>query len=114
MLRDLKVFQKTYDMFLYLHTILKKFPKSERFTLVQRIENAALDVLQAIIQANHDSLRKDSLTLASVELEKLRIFIRLSKDMKFISIQEYEMLSQFTTEIGRMIGGWIKSEKSVL
>ena len=111
MLRDLKVFQKTYDMFLYLHQVLKKFPKSERFTLAQRIENTTLNILQAIIQANHESNKSDALKQSSVELEKLRILIRLSKELKFISIQEYENLSQFTTEIGKMIGSWIKTEK---
>ena len=101
-------------MFLYLHQVLKKFPKSERFTLTQRIENTTLNMLQSIIQANHESDKSDVLKQASVELEKLRILIRLAKDLKFVSIQEYENLSQFTTEIGKMIGGWIKAEKRLI
>ena len=111
MLRDLKVFQKTYDIFLYLQQVLKKFPKSERFTLTQRIENTILNVLQAIIQANHESDKSDALKQTSVELEKLRILIRLSKDLKFMSIQEYEILSGYMVEIGKMIGGWMKADR---
>lgn len=79
---------------------------------MQRIENTTLNVLQSIIQANHESNKSDALKHASIELEKLRILLRLSKELKFMSIQEYENFSQFTTEIGRMIGGWIKAEKN--
>lgn len=111
MLTNLKVFQKTYDLFLYAYPILKKFPKSDRFTLVQKIENTILDILTGIVQTIHEENKSNSLKHVSIELEKLKVLIRLSKELKFISINEYETLSSYTIEIGKMIGGWIKSEK---
>jgi len=42
-------------------------------------------------------------------LDKLRILIRLSKDFKFISIRQYEFVSGEINEVGKMLGGWIKS-----
>jgi len=110
MLTNLKVFQKTYDLFLYVYPILKKFPKSERFTLVQKIENTVLDIMAGIVETIHEENKLNSLKHVSIELEKLKVLIRLSKELKFISISEYEALSSYMIEIGKMIGGWIKSE----
>ena len=45
----------------------------------------------------------------SVELDKLRILIRLSKDLKFISIRQYGFGAEKINEIGKMLGGWIKN-----
>ena len=40
--------------------------------------------------------------------DKLRIFFRLSKDLQFISFDQYEYGSNLINEIGRMLGGWYK------
>ena len=40
--------------------------------------------------------------------ERLRILIRLSKDLTYIDFKRYERLSLNVDEIGRMLGGWIK------
>lgn len=110
MLTNLMVFQKTYDLFLHAYPIFKKFPKSERFTLVQKIENTILDILAGIIETIHEESKLNSLKHVSIELEKLKVLIRLSKELEFISIDEYEALSSYMVEIGKMIGGWIKTE----
>lgn len=111
---NLRVFQKTYDLFVYCYPILKKFPQSERFTLVQKIENAILDILTSIVQAVESDKRLDSLKFASMQLEKLKVLLRLSKELQFISVNEYEGVSSYTVEIGKMIGSWIKTESSQL
>jgi len=41
-------------------------------------------------------------------LDKLRILIRLSKDLHFISIRQYEFVANKVNEIGKMLGGWMK------
>jgi hypothetical protein len=41
----------------------------------------------------------------------LRIFIRLMKDTKGIDNKKYLAVQAQTDEIGRMLGGWIRSTK---
>jgi four helix bundle protein len=109
MLHELTIFQKTYDLILYLYPLVNKFPKSQRFVLGQRIENTALGTLEGIIVANNEFNKEEALKKTSVELEKLRIFIRLAKDLRFIGFKQYEHVSGIINEIGKMLGGWIKS-----
>ena len=110
MLEDMKIFHKTYEFIRWLHSLLKKFPKSEKYTMAQKIENTALNVLESIIQSNNDFDKKANLQKAIVELDKLRIFFRLSKDLQLVSFRQYEYGCSLINEIGRMLGGWYRSQ----
>lgn len=107
MLQNLKVFQKHYDFLLWLQTVVANIPISARFTLAQRLENSALAVMEGIIEANGGE--KNALKKASLELDKVRIFTRLAKDLRFIDMKKYENAAVQMDEIGKMLGGWLKS-----
>ncbi|MDD5116378.1 MAG: diversity-generating retroelement protein Avd [Candidatus Omnitrophica bacterium] len=109
MLADLKIFAKVYDSILYLHREIAGFPKSEKPVLGKRIYDSLLQVLSYIITANEEIDKNPPLKSASIELEKLRIFIRLSFDLHLINIKKYAFACQKIDEIGRMLGGWIKA-----
>lgn len=81
--------------------------------MAQKIENTALNFLEDIIQSNNDFNKQKSLEKAIVELDKLRIFFRLSKDLQFISFEKYEYGSRLIDEIGRMLGGWHKKTNQI-
>nr|AQS29525.1 hypothetical protein [uncultured archaeon]AQS29586.1 hypothetical protein [uncultured archaeon] len=113
MIEDMKIFHKTYEFIKWLHTLLNKFPKSEKYTMAQKIENTSLNFLENIIQSNNDFYKKVSLQKAIVELDKLRIYFRLSNDLQFISFSQYEYGSKLIDEIGRMLGGWYKKYNNI-
>lgn len=108
MLADLKIFVKVYDLIGYLHRETAKFPKSEKPILGRRIYDSLLQILEHIITANEEKVKGLHLKRASVELEKLRIFIRLANDFHLISIKTYGIICKKIDEMGRMLGGWIK------
>jgi len=107
-LQDLKLFQKTYDYYEWVYPHLKNYPKSERFTLVQKIEDSLLELLSMVVMARKADGDLEYLEKADQELEKLRVFMRLSKDLEFISIVLYEDSSEKLDEIGKLLGGWMK------
>lgn len=108
MLEDMIVFHKTYEFIKWLHALLNNFPKSEKYTLAQKIENASLSVLEGVIKSNHDFDKAASIEATIVELDKLRVFFRLAKDLRFISFAQYEEGAKLIDEIGRLLGGWKK------
>jgi four helix bundle protein len=109
MLQNLPIFQKIYDLILWLHPVVNKFPKSQRFVLGQQTENTALEIIKNVIAANAERNKLSYLKQISVDLDKLRILIRLSKDLKFISIKQYGQVAEKINEVGKMLGGWLKS-----
>lgn len=108
---QLKILQKTYDMIQYGYICLQQYPKSEKYTLAAETKKAMFELLKAIIMANRRYYKKNAIQEADVQLEILRYYIRLAKDLRFLSIKKYENWSKMTTEIGKMIGGWLKSTR---
>jgi len=43
------------------------------------------------------------------QLELLRTYLRLARDLEFLSFKKYEIWSKQLEEIGKLIGGWMKS-----
>jgi len=64
MLEQLTIFEKTYQLVLWLYPTIQKFPKSQRFVLGQQIENVSLDVLRGIIRASAANSRGLLVSLA--------------------------------------------------
>ena len=111
MLQDLIIFQKIYDLILWVYPLIGKFPKNQRFVLGQQLENVLLEILKGVIQANQEINKSKSLNQVSVDLDKFRILYRLAKDMRFMSIKQYQFGTEKINEIGKILGGWAKSCK---
>jgi four helix bundle protein len=112
-MEELKILQKTYDMIQYGYICLRQFPKSEKYTLAAEIKQSMYRLLKLIITANKRYYKKTTLQDIDVELEFLRYLVRLSADaeLRFLPLKKYENWSKMLNEIGRMLGGWIKSSK---
>lgn len=103
------VLEKQYQLIMWLLPRMAEFPKDQRFLLADRIQGTMLDVLERLIEAVY---RKDKLPLlreANLGLEKTRFLMRMAMECKYISLKRHVFFCQSADEIGRMIGGWMKS-----
>ena len=98
--------EKYYQFLLWLVPTVDKFPRAQRFVLGERIEVAALDVLDRLIEATYTRERQELLGQANLGLEKLRFLFRLAFDLKFIDLRRYEFACRALEEAGRLVGGW--------
>jgi hypothetical protein len=105
---DSPLFIKTYDMLKYLIPATQQFPKSQRFVLAKRIQDAALDFHECLLEARKVDLltRREVLLRADVELEKLRLHLRLSMELEYLKFPQYKHISGYVVEIGCMLGSW--------
>ncbi len=110
---DIPIFKKTYNLYKTFYGYRDTVSKQDRYTLWQRCENLILDILENILEASH-LLKADKLPIlekTSLKLNLLRVFLRLCKEVKAIDNKKYVLLQEAIDEIGRMLGGWIKSTK---
>lgn len=105
---DSPLFVKTYDLLCYLIPVTQGFPRSQRFVLAKRIQDAGLDFYESLLEARKVGLeaRVGVLRCADVELEKLRLHLRLSMELEFLKFNQYEHASKFVVEIGGMLHAW--------
>ena len=96
-----------------LYQSLKLFPKKDRFTLGQKIDNLALTIFEQVFAAGTTTpdRKLPILEKSIVSLDLLKILIRLAKDIQALDNKKYLQLEQALQEIGRMLGGWRKSLK---
>lgn len=104
------IFSKTYDFILWLLNHTEKFPKSERFRMAKRLEDTAFEFYELLIAAARRTQRKRQLLLqADLVLDKLRLYVRLSHARRLTSLAQYEYAAAALVEIGRLLGGWLKT-----
>ena len=107
-MEELPIFTKTYDLLKWLLPATQKFPNEHRFVLAKKIQESAFELQDALLAAGLGYVKPHHLQDADVALRRLQLYIRLSHDLKFISIGQYEHVSRMTVEIGRILGGWRK------
>ena len=110
---DIPIFKKSYDLYKDFYNLRLSVPKQDRYTLWQKCESLLIDIIGGILFASQQSKLEKLPTLenASVKLNFLRICVRLMKDVKAIDTKKYIIIEANLDEIGRMLGGWIKSTK---
>ena len=101
-----------YQFLLWLGPTLEKFPKDKKFTLGDRIQNQALDILEALIEATYTRERVLHLRRANLGIEKLRFLFRLAADLKVLDRRRYEFVARTLDETGRSIGAWAKAHNA--
>lgn len=108
---DLMILQKVYDMIEYGYIALRQYPKSERHTLAAETKRSMYELMKLVIRANKKYHKKTTLQDLDIELENLRYLVRLGMRLGFLPFKKFEVWSKQLDEIGRMLGGWIKSQK---
>jgi hypothetical protein len=106
------VVQKSYDLCADLYAYVNRFPRAQRGLLGKVILEDGLQLLTSLTVAHRHMDKEQALHEASGRLDALRIALRLSKRLGFVSNGGYENLSKEADEVGRMLGGWLRYEKA--
>ena len=103
---------KTYDLILWSCNHTCRFPRNHRFVLGERIERTLYDLLETLIEAKYSRARAPQLQRANLHLEILRFQMRLAKDLQCLKVESYAFAAKAIDDIGKLIGGWLKSDKA--
>ena len=109
---NLQIYQKYLELIYYSNDIVRKYPKSENFTLVSEIKlnlYKGLSSLMYAIKTYNKQEKLRNLNELDIILNILKVHIRISYKYKYISLQNYETWCTLTSDICNMLGGWINS-----
>jgi len=105
------ILRESIELYKEFYGYLKTFPKKDQYLLGRRCEDYLLDFLEAIMGAvsapKEDKL--EFLTDANIKFEVLKFLFRVARDLKMIDNKKYLALESRVQEIGKMLGGWIRS-----
>ena len=107
-------------------TVVTTMIKSIRLTFLLLLVSCAEDSIQSGNAAGNDyqkTLQEQLITAAyadeplpalrqaDVTLATLRVYLRLCRDLQLLKFNQYEHVARMVNEIGRLLGGWIKSTR---
>ena len=107
------VVQKAYEAMLWIVPKAAKFDRIFRFTVGDRLVNHSIDLVELLAAAAYASRghpRNGLLERANQKLNGLRYVLRAARDLHLLSAESYGHAAGLLEEVGRMLGGWRKSE----
>ena len=117
---ELKVILKAKD--LAEHTLrvtsnCNRYPKKFRFSLVEKMQNKALEIYEYLYEANRTDLktckaeRSELQTKAITHCDELLFYIELSMKLEIISVKSMEYWSRMVSDIKHMAIAWRTNDK---
>ena len=109
---DLLIYKQYIELIYYTEMILDKYPKSERFAIVTAIKNNTYDGMRSLLSAYKEYQKEKKyhyLNQLDTTLKMLKVMIRVSYKRKYINVKNYTAWSKKITNIGNLLGGWMKS-----
>jgi ATP phosphoribosyltransferase len=87
------------------------FPKVDKHTLGQTLQAKSLRLIETLFLASRltANAKRDILLQANSQLDLLKFLVRLACDSKALNQKKYRVLQSFLQEVGKMLGGWIRS-----
>ena len=108
-MKESPIFVKTQVFLVWLIERTERFRKSQRFVMARRLQDDILDFMDCLIEAAKSREPLRELRRADVHLEKVRRHIRISVELKLLTMRQYEYASEHLVEMGKLLGGWMAS-----
>ena len=108
---ELPVFKAVYDLLLRTFQISQHWRRDLRYTLGEELKKEIIDILQLIYQANSSQKKLAYISSCRRKIVKVKIQIRVVKDMKEMKISQYASLAELTENISKQLVGWERVER---
>ncbi len=102
----LPIFQAVYDLNLEIYSASSKFSREYKYSLGQKLKEIIAELLDLIIIANSEKDKLPALKQARIRMERLKIHLRLSNDLKILGLKRYEKISRDLMEISKQLSKW--------
>ena len=115
--RDLKVWQRGMDLTVLCYQVTESFPKKELYGLTSQIQRAAVSIPSNIAEGQQRQHTKDFvrfLSIAQGSLGELETQLELADRLDYLDSEKRIEVFIKTDELGRMLGGLIRSLKKKL
>lgn len=109
-----------------MNIYLNHFPKFEKYALAQQIRQCMYEVYAFIVEAQKRYHKKTTLTNLDIRHEQWRMLVNLAHSLGYFEFKDgkqiddspaklaehrHMAINRLIDELGRMIGGWIVSER---
>ena len=116
--KDLKVYQKGYELAMRLFHLSKNFPVEEKYALTSQIRRSSrsicLNLREAWAKRRYEAHFVSKLTDCDGENSETDSSLDFAKDCGYIAVEQHVELASLCKEIGKMLGSMINNPDSFL
>ena len=123
--KELFVIVKAKDLGNYIFTVTDKSPKKFRFTLVSRMQNLSLDIIENLYRANQVFVRSRDDTRriekrreyqreAYTAIKMLNYIAWMAREQQCILPKQFSQIAKQSTEVTQLLVAWTKADMKKL
>jgi four helix bundle protein len=109
--RDLKVYQKAYQLAMTIFNLSNSFPREERYSLTDQIRRSsrsiAANIAEGYRKRQYPKMFVSKLADADGETAETQIWLDFALDCGYLSPEQHRSLLQGYEEVGRMLGAML-------
>ena len=109
----LPVYKLSYEILLRSMLIVKDFPRDHKYTIGQKMRDEVISLIVLIYRANSSEHKAQIIGEILEKILVVELLVRLSRDMRILSIKDYASLVEMTESLARQAQGWRKSVSKV-
>jgi len=106
---ELPIYKDTYKLILIIFEQTKHFSREYKYTLGQDMKRDSIQLVRSIYRANRSREKRQYLEAFLDNFEILKLEVRLSADLKLLSIKHLSEISKMLDIIGKQATAWKNS-----
>ena len=109
----LPIYKAVYDFLLRIIQLINHFPREYKYTLGERIQNTAMNMVVAIYRANTSKDKIPHLKVLLENVQTIYLFLRIAHDIKILPTQKFASLVEVVDDVSNQAQGWLKTNEKV-
>ena len=106
--KHLPIYKITYELLEAVTRKTKNFPRDFKYSLGDKLRNECIELVVFIYKANSiKKKRNDYLEQILERLQVIELMLRLSKDLRLLSVKDFSETILMTDSLGKQAQGWI-------
>ena len=107
----LPVYKVSYDLLVELFCFIKDFNREYKYTIGQSIKEETMELIKNIYRANSSYQKKPIIRSARENVETIRLYLRLLRDLKQVNLKKFVDLNEKVESISKQLTAWEGSQK---
>lgn len=112
--KEMAVFTHAKKLSEYIFVITEKSPKKYRWSIISRLQNASVELVENLYRANFErdeALRITFQKCAAVCIKLIDFYAETARKKQAITIRQTAVLAKHIAETEKLLNGWVMSTK---
>ncbi len=106
---QLPVYRASYDLLVSIFDFSRNFTREYKYTIGEKLKSETVDLITHIYRANSRQEKRPVIQQARENVEVIRLYMRLLRDLKQVSIRQFVDINEKIEDVSRQLTGWQKS-----